>query len=163
MFPKIIDNIHGTIDLFNDVFTDSSYFADLRFGIENKDYTIINGNAHPADVSGAYLSLKQITPLNESIYSYFPQSTDYIDSLMPETFFEKSIFNETHTYSHGILGCNEHFGYNNYRLLDSMFNKYVSAYDSIIEYKLQFGKSGRRQFIEELNEKIGSATSYNYE
>ena len=165
MFPKTIENIHGTIDLFDDIFTDSAYFADLRFGIQDIDYELYNQIAYPKEIPGSYLSIKQINPVENPMYSYIPESTPVINTLPSELCFVKSVFNQAFTYSHsyGISNVYQHFGFSNRMLLDSLFNKDVSAFDSILEYKLQFEKSGRREYIETLNENLGSVTTYDYD
>lgn len=47
-------------------------------------------------------------------------------------------------------------------ILDSLFNQNLLPYDAIEEYKILFVKAGRLNLINQLNEKLGAVTTFDY-
>lgn len=158
VFPKAIENINGVIDLFNDIFTDSSYYADLRYGIENTDYVVMDG--YPIlnlPEIGSLIDLKPIKPVEYANASFVPESIKILDGLSKDIIFEKNVFNFLKTY---IDISSYHINFDNN--VDLLFHKRVSPYDAIEEYKKEFKKAGRIVAIDELNEKLGTIATYDY-
>ncbi len=163
IFPKTIANIHGTVDLFNEMFTNPEYYADLKYGIEEVNYIILDKKTVPRDnLAGAYLNLKQISQMGDKQNSCYPGSIDILDTIPDKMWFEKNIFNDYHTYLADDREDEAHFGYGDSTVVDSLFNKYLSTDDAIDEYIKNFLKAGRKTFIESLNLRLGSATYYDY-
>lgn len=158
IFSKDIVNIHGVIDKFNEVFTDGSYFADLRYGMENTDYTVIDG--YPVmnlpDYS-ALLDLKLIKPANDQNSSYESDSTQVISNMSSERMYEENVFNSIRAYI-DLMKYQINFD----RDVDLLFHSRVIPFDAIEEYKKEFIKSGKFAAIQELNEKMGTIPVYDY-
>lgn len=158
MFPKAIENINETIELFNRVFTDNEFYADLRYGIEGKDYYVLDGipvKQEPA--AGVLLGINQIKPVYEINDSLSPESVSIVDSLSDILTYENNVFKQKWTYSYsGDRDSNQ----DNH--IEIIFNKEISPYDAIEEYKKEFRKSGKLNMLNTLNEKIGVVTTFNY-
>ncbi len=159
VFPKAIENIDGTIELFNQIFTDSDYYADLRYGMEDTDYYVIDGiPVMIPPLKGSFVDLKLIKPMDDNSASYAPDSIMIIEGLTNEVKFEKNVFNQVFTYLD-----TEKYNYARYdNNIDILFYKSVSPYDAITEYKKEFKKTGRLAAINELNEKISAISLYDY-
>lgn len=158
VFPIAIENIGGTVELFNSIFTNTDFYADLKFGIEDNDYFVIDGvliTIKPE--TGSLVDLKLIRPVDDTISSYSPKSSKIIGELSDEIKFDKNVFNQIFTY----LDIRK-YTFTNDANVDILFFKNVSPYDAITEYKKEFNKSDKLIAINELNGKIGAVTYYNY-
>ena len=159
MFPKALKNINGTIELFNRLFTDTQYYADLRFGIEDTDYFVIDGlPVKQEPPTGVLLNLKQINPVYDEGATLVPESVAITDTISTKLSFESNVFNQKYTYLKN--------GYkrdpNQDNTIEYLFDKGLSPYDAIMEYREDFIKQGRLALLNELNEKIGAVTVYDY-
>ncbi len=170
MFPKGIDNIEGTIKLFNDIFTNEEYYYDLRYGIEGKDYWIENDKllTNGQIDSRKYVDINTIKSFyNDKIMDY---PTKTIMSDLPHTmFFEGNLLTD-------IIPLARSLNISNEDKLNSLWGKSASGtvraftdiYDfrsvdeKIEKYQTWFKQIGGCEIIEEINEKIGSKTSYKY-
>ena len=159
MFPKSIENINGTIELFNRLFTDSQYYADLRFGIEETDYYVIDGIPVKQEPNvGVLLNLKQIKPIYDRSASNSPESIEIAESISNELAYENNVFNQKWSYSD--RGVNRDSNQDN--SIEILFDKELSPYDAIEKYRSEFRKSGKLAILNELNEKIGAVSIYDY-
>lgn len=160
IFPKTLDNINGTIALFNDLFTDSRYYADLRYGIEDIDYQLYDDKiiSQKPD-SGKFMSLKQIKYIEDESASYWPLSTAVINGMTNELMFESNVFNQFRTYLSSKSESDIRVGGT---FFDILFYESVAPYDAIEMYKSEFKKRGWSKIIDELNENMGSVSVYDY-
>lgn len=161
VFPKSIGNIDGTINLFNTVFTDTQYYADLKYGIEGVDYQIYEDLiiVNPP-AAGSFLGLKQINSSIDINNSYSTDSIKMLEMIDEKLCFEKNVFNQVFAYANERADLQIYMGD---FMLDSIFNPNLSPYDAIEEYKEQFNKSGRITLLKQLNEKLGVETAFNYD
>jgi len=157
VFPKSTQNIHGTVDLFNTIMTDSNYYADLLYGVENTDYAVIDEKIMPnIPTLGAFLGIKMIKTVEDTNSYYSGNNIDVINSLNQSLCYESNVFNFVKTNSDSnnfSTGGSFH---------DALFLICISPQDAIEEYKKWFLRSGMRTDIEEMNEKIGAITTYDY-
>lgn len=158
IFPKTNRNINETIELFNTIFTQSDYYANFKYGIDEIDFTVIDDAIVAIPPStGAFLDLKSINPLGSQ--SFISQNTAIINNLSNNQWFEKNVFTMYRTYLDPEDNLNAH---SQQALVNMLFNKSLSPYDSIDEYKRVFKTVGLEKIIDNLNEKLGVATEYNY-
>lgn len=100
VFPKSIQNIDGTMELFNDLFNNPKYYADLRYGVEGKDYsTIANMIIQEPPKAGSFIALKQINSTIIENSSYVPESQSIVSSIEEDMSFEKSVFTQFFAYA----------------------------------------------------------------
>ena len=159
MFPKTIEDINGTIELFNKFFTDTEYYADLRFGVEDRDYLVIDGIPLKQEPpAGVLLNLKQIKPVYDANASFAPESVGIAESISKVLSFESNVFNQKRTY----LDRSANWDSNQDSAIEFLFDIELSPYDAIEKYRDDFTKHGRLAILNELNEKIGAVTFYNY-
>ena len=159
IFPKSIENINGTIELFNRFFTDSEYYADLRYGIEDKDYLVIDGMPVKQEpIAGVLLNLKQIKPVNDLNASFVPESISIAENISDELAYENNVFYQKWTYS----DRGENRDTNNDSSIEFLFNSELSPSEAIEAYRSEFRKSGKLAILNELNEKIGAVSAYDY-
>ncbi|MBN1623850.1 MAG: hypothetical protein JXN10_05150 [Clostridia bacterium] len=162
VFPKAIENIYGTIELFNDLFTNPLAYGDLKYGRQGYEYEINGDEIIPLEpVAGAYLNLLQISGFCGNDQTYYPESTQYIQLLSKDIWFEKNVFTE-HSAYHDASSDEPHFGYGNTFILDSLFNENLSIADSMAQYMIEFKESERLGFLESMNEALGVPTKYDY-
>lgn len=159
MFPKAMKNINGTLELFNRLFTDTQYYADLRFGIEDIDYYVINGMPLKQEpLTGVLLNLKQIKPVYNAEAALVPESVAIAETISAKLSFESNVFNQKYTYLDN--------GYkrdpNQDNAIEYLFDKTLSPYDAIEKYRDDFVKQGRLAILNELNERIGAVSMYDY-
>lgn len=153
VFPKTIQDIDGTMALFNEVFTDRELYADFKYGIKGTDYSVVDDNIviKPPQF-GEFLDLKLIKPvvsLNENTINNIPENL----------IFEKNVFNQFYVY---LNSSSAHILSSNDSSIDCLFNMMISTEDAIEEYRTEFRKSGKLAVINELNGKLGAVTKYNY-
>ncbi len=159
MFPKTIENINGTVELFNRFFTDSEYYADLRYGIENIDYFVIDGiPVKHEPKTGVLLNLKPIKPVRDINSSFAPDSVSIAQYISATLAYESNVFNQKWTYSG--RGANRDINHDN--SIEVLFDKELSPYDAIEKYWSDFIKEGKLSILNELNERIGAVPVYNY-
>ena len=157
VFPKNIKNIHGTIDLFNTIMTDGKYYADLLYGVENTNYIIINEEIlSKLPDKGTFPGIRLITPFDNPNNYYSPGNTDVLRQLPQESYYEANIFNYIARYD-DIINTSISSSFH-----DNLFMPCISPYDAIEEYKKWFLNSGMKAAIEQLNERIGAVTVYDY-
>ncbi len=160
VFPKTITNINGVVERFNEVFTDTQYYADLKYGIINEDY--INENdtiiiKKPS--SGDFIDLKQIVHVSDNNACYVPSSRSVIDGLNSIKMYEQNVFN--HIFTIAAPEEKETLGIGDLSI-QILFNSNISAIESIEEYKALFLKSGKLGTLEQINNKLGIASQYDY-
>jgi len=157
VFPKSTQNIYGTVDLFNTIMTDSNYYADLLYGVENTDYAVINEKIMPnIPTLGTFPGIKMIKTVEDTNSYYSANNIDVINSLNQSLCYESNVFNYVKTNSDsGNFSISGSFH-------DALFLTCISPQDAIEEYKKWFLQSGMRTDIEEMNEKIGAITTYDY-
>ncbi len=161
VFPKKNNNINETIALFNDIFTRPDYYANFRYGRDEIDYSIINSEIIISPpLTGAFLDLKNIKPIEDNNASLVPESNIVVERLSSDMWFEKNVFNAYQTYLKHGDGFNAH---SQHDLMKILFNESLSPYDSINEYKKQFRLLGLEQIINNLNDRLGTTSSYNYD
>lgn len=161
VFPKTIENINGTVDLFNDIFTDSAYYYDLKYGVEGVDYTLSGESVKINEpVTGAFVDLKQITESTDQLSNYVPDSIEVINSLPAGRGYEKNVFNMSIFHlSHSEENA---LDYTDNVPLEMLFSNKVSYRDAVEEYKNNFNKAGMSAIIGNLNERLGLVTRYDY-
>lgn len=158
VFPASVENIQGTVNLFNQVFTDSAYYADLRYGIRDEEYTLNGSNIIPNEpVMGYFTDLKQIKPVDDPNIVINAVSPGNVPGLSRDMFFEKNVFNQYFTYSSSI--GNSSYSSNMYQIL---LIPDVSPADAISEYKKTAQKEGIPDLISQINEKLGTVPAYDY-
>lgn len=160
MFPKTNDKINETVETFNKFFTSSEYYANLRYGVDEKDFTIIDYNIVINRPSvGSFVDLKAIKSFNDFNTTLVPESRQVIEGLSMDTYFEKNVFNQYYAY----LGNGTKFDANSQgMMIDILFDESLSPYDAIDEYKKMFTVSGLQNVINEMNMNLGTPTSYDY-
>lgn len=162
IFPKGVENIGGVIDLFNDVFTDGRYYADLRYGIEGTDYEIIDGAVAPLKPpAGSFVDLKQLAPADDLQSSQKPESTAALMDIPGSLKYEVNIFNDFNVYLASTRD-GDYLGFSNPGYFGSLFNKEISVFEAIGFYKKEFARSGKISLLEEFNDKLGTTAAYDY-
>ena len=157
VFPKSTQNIYGTVDLFNTIMTDSNYYADLLYGVENTDYSVINEKIVPnIPTKGTFPGIRMIKPIEDTNSYYSANNIDVISNLNQKLYFESNVFNYVNTNS----DSNNFWTGGSFH--DALFLTCFSPQEAIEEYKKWFYKSGMRMDIEKMNEKIGAITVYDY-
>ena len=160
VFPKNIENIHGTVDLFNSLMTDKDMYADLLYGVQNTDYEIHNDVIYPKlpDL-GTFKGIHLIVPYEDHNSYYKPDNINIADQLASNMLYESNIFNQVFSgryrfiVGNGLSSGSYHF---------NLFAKDFSIADAIEGYKEYFIGSGMYQAIIDVNEKIGTVPAYNY-
>lgn len=162
VFPKGIENINGVIELFDMVFTNTSNYADLRYGIQDIDYIIADNTLIPEEpLFGSFVDLKLLIPVDDYYSSLRPEGTKAIEEFSSNLLYEKNIFNDfTAHYNRFLEG--DYFGYSYPGYFGSLFNKDYSALYAIEQYKNEFYKSGKAALLQEINDRLGTVMSYDY-
>lgn len=156
IFPNTIDNINGTVDLFNKILIDPKYVYDFKYGIENKDYIVYEDKVVSIQPEyGELVNLNMLEPLvttDDSTLTIFntPESLKY----------DFNIFREKFSLLSGSSANRLENGGTQYA--DYMFYTEIALEDSINEYKKDFLKNGMAEIIDEFNEILGKTTHYNY-
>lgn len=159
MFPKSIENINGTIELFNRFFTDSEYYADLRYGVKGTNYFVIDGIPIKEEpIAGVLLNFKQIKPVYDLNASFVPESLSIVESIPTTLAYENNVFNQKWTYN----DRGENRDTNNDTSIEFLFNAELSPSEAIEEYRKDFRLSGKLAILNDLNEKIRAVTNYDY-
>ena len=158
IFPENIKNINGVIELFNSILTDNDYYADLLYGVENTEYVMVGEDIVPeVPAIGTFPGIRLLKPVEDKYNYYSEGNISAINSIPENMFFESNIFNQMTRYRY-ISGNMTHRGSFN----DKLFMKDFPTEDAIKEYKEWFINSGRREMINQLNEKINAVTAYDY-
>lgn len=161
LFPKTIHNINGVIDLFNDVFTNNKYYYDLKYGVEDIDYTRSNDSVIINEPKiGAFIDLKQINNIYDTSSNYVPKSVEIIKNMSIDRYYEKNVFNMSIFYLRGSDA--DSLNYSNNTQLEMLFSNKVGFVDAIDEYKNNFNKSDMSTIIDKLNENLGLVSQYDY-
>lgn len=159
VFPKNIENINGTIDLFNSIMTDRAYYADLLYGMENTDYEIINNETYSKlPDQGTFPGIRMLKTIEDPNNYYSPGNIDIAGEIASGLMYESNIFNQTTRYR-DIVG---NFIISQSSYFDNLFLTCVSTSDAVAEYKKWFLESGWYQNLEKLNERINAVTVYDY-
>jgi len=159
VFPKNIQNINGTIDLFNSIMTDKVYYPDLLYGVENTDYEIINDEIHSKlPKIGTFPGIRMLSTVEDTNNYYSPNNIDVVGEIASSLMYESNIFNQTTRYR-DIIGSSNIISSSYY---DNLFLGCVSSSDAVEEYKKWFLTSGMYQTLEKLNERINAVTAYKY-
>jgi hypothetical protein len=162
VFPKGIENINGVIELFDMIFTNTSYYADLRYGIQDTDYIIANNTIIPeAPLFGSFVDLKLLTPVEDYYSSLRPEGTKALEEISSNLLYEMNIFNDF-TAHYNQFTEHDYFGYSYPGYFGSLFNKDYSAVDAIEQYKNEFYKSGKVAILQGINDRLGMVMSYDY-
>ncbi|MBN2852003.1 MAG: hypothetical protein JXQ23_04630 [Clostridia bacterium] len=159
VFPAGISNLAGKMELFNTIFTDNQYYYDLKYGIKNIDYEIQDHNLTINMPSyGAMLDLELMTGFKDPGATSFMESVQVIDQADEPLLYDVSYIH------HEILKLGFTPTINNEfdDIIKRMFNTRNSLEDEVAAYKELFRKSGGIEYIDLLNEKLGSVTSYKY-
>ncbi len=162
VFPKGIENINGVIELFDMVFTNTSNYADLRYGIQDIDYILADNTLIPKEpLFGSFVDLKLLTPVEDYYSSLRPEGTKALEEFPSNLLYEKNIFNDF-TAHYNQFSEHDYFGDSNPGYFGSLFNKDYSALDAIEQYKNEFYKSGKVALLQEINDRLGTVMSYDY-
>ena len=156
MFPLSIDNIFGTIDLFNIVMTDPKYRYDLQYGMENENYVISQGQVEPLEPAiGGFPEIRQLKSTPDDEFSLIPESLEYISNMNSDLLYEKSVFNSYYTYGGSSSAVRSSEAY-------ELLYPFVSTEDAVYKYREEFIKYGGYTRIEDLNSRLGIVPQYNY-
>lgn len=158
VFPKNIQNIHGTIDLFNSIMTDKTNYANLLYGVENVDYVVVNEEIFPIlpDI-GTFPGIRMLTAVEDSNNYYSPGNIGIISELTQDLLYESNIFNQMTRYRNIVGNSTVTGSFHNH-----LFMTGVSTSDAVEEYKRWFFGWGMNETIEKLNERIGAVSAYDY-
>ena len=157
MFPLQIDNIHGTVDLFNMVMTDPQFRPDLTYGMEGDNYILANGEVVPVEPAhGGWVNIRQIKTNTSDSLSLIPESTEYISDIKSELIYELDVFTQFKTHYSGL-------SYNaTQSKVEELFYPFISVKDAMDNYKEDMKKWGGPDRVEEINERCGTVPSYDY-
>lgn len=158
LIPKSNEKINETIELLNSILTDNKYYADFRYGIEDVDYIANNNEIVPNTILGSYLDLKNIVNVNDPNTSLIPNSIQIINELGVNQWFEKSVFTSYHTY----ISSDSFTPHSQHGLIGMLFQESILVDEAIEEYKRQFKIIGLENIINNLNERLGTETKYDY-
>jgi hypothetical protein len=157
MFPLSIDNIYGTIDLFNTIVTDSKYRYDLQYGMENENYKIVQNEVVPLEPTiGGFPEIRQLKTSPNEVLSLIPESLEYIANMNSELLYEKNVFNSYFTYRGSSSGSVRT------SMIYELLYPFISAEDAVSRYREEFIKYGDYEKLEELNSRLGTLPQYNY-
>lgn len=159
VFPKNIENINGTVDLFNSVMTNKSYYPDLLYGVQNTDYEIRSDELYPIiPKTGTFVGIKMISAVEDKNNYYSAGNIDIVDDIASSLLYESNIFNQTTRYidivGRSVTSSSSYF--------DNLFLGCVSTEDAVKEYRKWFMESGMYQTVDKLNERINANTAYDY-
>ena len=151
-FPKNIKNIGGTIELFNDIFTNGDNSYDLMYGKENEDYYIYDNKLVLGDPEDYFTNLQplnkpEVSEVNRILYN-IPDSLTYrINTIFSINNFSNSsrMYNKINRHS-----------------TNTLFDTDLSVEECINKYRKDFKMLGDYEIIEELNEKLGLKGTYEY-
>ncbi|MBN2852014.1 MAG: hypothetical protein JXQ23_04685 [Clostridia bacterium] len=159
LFPKTIENLEGTLVLFDYVMNNTSMSADLRYGIENVDYTIENDEVKKTDVINKSLDLTMTSKMNQGVLT---------KEMSSDSYFENSLLYSAETYK-PLLSLEASFKTSKFISVSGqrdffvpLFNTEISIDERIEEYKKDFIINGESLLLKELNEKINATSSYKY-
>lgn len=160
VFPKKLQNINGIMELFNEIFTGSAYYADLKYGIEGTDYFIEEDRIMVNEpLSEGMIDFKQLRTVNDNSANYVPTSLEVMKTIDSGLTFEQNVFNQLFTVATHEEKEIISFGDN---MIQILFNSYISPKDSMDEYKELFNKTGKYSQLLKINERLGTACQYNY-
>lgn len=157
MFPKTINDLDGTMDLFNMVMGNPEYKFPLGYGIENKDYNIINDNAIPSEPDiGGLVNIRQLKSKPDEYVSLIPESLEFITGINRDLVYEFDVFNYWPTHYRELSGSV------NISILRELFYPFVSVQDAIENYRQKFSVAGGYNRIKLINQNCGTESAYDY-
>jgi hypothetical protein len=160
VFPKNIENINGTIDLFNKLMTDKGMYADLLYGVQDTDYEILNDQIYPMlPDTGTFKGIRLVIPYDDHNSYYKPDNISIADQLARNMLYESNIFNQLYSGRYKFIMGN---GSASGSYHENLFAKDFSTADAVEGYKEWFFGSGMYKAITDVNEKIGTVPAYNY-
>jgi hypothetical protein len=156
MFPLSIDNIYGTIDLFNTVMTDPRYRYDLQYGMENENYKIVQNEVVPLEPAiGGFPEIRQLKTSPNDVLSLIPESLEYISNMNSEMLYERNVFNSYYTYRGSTSVVYTSTAY-------ELLYPFISIEDAVEKYKEEFIRHGGYDKLEEVNYRLGTVPQYDY-
>ncbi len=159
VFPTNIENINGTIDLFNSVMTDKTYYPDLLYGLENTDYEIIGNEIYPKRPrDGTFTGIRMISAVVDKNNYYSANNIDIVGDIASSLMYESNIFTQTSRYRDIVGGST----ISSSSYFDNLFLGCVSSEEAVKEYRKWFMESGMYQTLDKLNERINATTAYEY-
>lgn len=159
VFPTNIENINGTIELFNSVMTDKTYYPDLLYGVENTDYEIISDKIYPKSPrDGTFTGIRMISAFEDENNYYSANNVDIVGEIASSLMYESNIFTQTSRYRDIVGGST----ISSSSYFDNLFLGCVATEDAVKEYRKWFLESGMYQTLDKLNERINADTAYDY-
>lgn len=158
VFPKNIENIKGTMEIFNETMMNKEFYPDFLYGMENIDYFINNDEIVPNMPSlGTFQGIRLLTFVEDSRNYYSPGNIDVTKQIQKDLMYESNIYKQAIRYR-DIVGNMTVSG----SMHSGLFMTGIPIEEAIAHYKEWFYGWGMHEMVIKLNERIGTVPSYDY-
>lgn len=162
VFTKSADSLMRDL---NRILTWKEYSFDLQFGIEGLDY-YYDSDISDVIIENDFLGIIQLAQKQTATQSE-KEAWNFINNHPSSLIFETNTYFDAFTFSKmytgdELLKFKQVSGFLSVPILMDLFNMEIATQDSIKAYKDQFYKYNIQEFIDDMNDRLGFTTTFNY-